>query len=144
MTEIAQHTPLPWRLDFTKGRKSKKGEYVPEDCEDYNLAQAKIVAPSVPTSAKSYNSKTKQFDVSVPLEITEIVFDDRPAKYNRPAEHLANAAFIVTAVNNHYGLLDAARAAANKPCSTESAEDLEPGCCESCRARAALAKAEAK
>lgn len=37
-------------------------------------------------------------------------------------------------------LLEVAKEVANLPCSTTGLEDMESGCCLSCRARAAIAK----
>lgn len=47
---------------------------------------------------------------------------------------------------DHYGrlfasaqqLLEVAKEAAQEPCTTEGLEDMEAGCCHSCRARAAV------
>jgi hypothetical protein len=41
-------------------------------------------------------------------------------------------------------LLEVAREAAQQPCSSTGLEDMEPGCCKSCRARAALASVKHK
>lgn len=53
------------------------------------------------------------------------------------AEQRANARLIAAATD----LLSTARETAEQPCSTLSYEDGEPGCCWTCRARAAVAKA---
>lgn len=65
--------------------------------------------------------------------------DDGTCKgqYKPEEECKANATLIAAAP----ALLDVAKEAAAEPCSTIGLEDLEPGCCKSCRARATVAAA---
>ena len=57
--------------------------------------------------------------------------------HDRDFEAEANGHLIEAAPD----LLEVAKETAQEPCSTKGLEDMEGGCCKSCRARAAVAKA---
>lgn len=71
--------------------------------------------------------------------VNRICFMATPGSHGDPAMITADAHLIAAAPD----LLEAAKDLARQPCSTVGVEDLEGGCCSSCRARAAVAKATA-
>jgi hypothetical protein len=64
--------------------------------------------------------------------------DDYESGVFQSAESEANCRLIVASPR----LLEVAEEAASEPCSASGVQDLEPGCCKSCRARSVVTEAK--